>query len=148
MVGRPQKPLALHAIDGTLRKDRHAKRGQELTLAPGSIGECPDWVSPEAKEEWNRLLGTEWAKILAPSHRTVFLRYCILWGREQRTERQLPRWCDGYPHPDPSIVETMGSQEPNLLHQLMQQLGLTPLSQTRLVVPKSDSPKNKWTELG
>lgn len=141
---RPSKPLTLHILHGTGRKGRISKRENELHLAPGSIGECPKWVSPESKEEWRRLLKTEWSKVLSPAYRSTFLRYCILHGRHIRAERGLKRWLDGKESAE--AIEKMGSQEPAQLHSLAMQLGLTPASQSKVIMPPTQKPKSKWDE--
>lgn len=146
MAGRPKKPQKLHVLHGTNRADRDSKRAGELQLESGDIGQPPDWISPEARAEWVYLMGTEWATILAPADRSTFLRYCILFGRNERAERGLLRWDGGLEHPE--AFEKMGSQEPALLHQLAIQLGLTPAARSKVQAPKAEKPKNKWAELG
>lgn len=143
-MGRTRKPTDLHILHGTARKARMAAREGELKLTPGDVGECPDWLSPEAKAEWHRLLDTEWARILSPAHHSAFLRYCVLQGRLIRSERGLKMWCDGFEHPE--NPEAMKMQELGFLHQFAMQLGLTPASQSKVQGKPKEQPKSGWAK--
>ncbi len=144
MPGRPPKPLALHILHGTGRKSRLAKRSTEFFLKAGSIGSCPNWVSPEAKQEWRRLVKSDWGRILTPADRSGFLQYCILHGRQIRAERGMKQWLDGKESEE--AIERMGSQEPNLIHSLRMQLCLYPVARVKGPATPQEQPKSKWDE--
>jgi P27 family predicted phage terminase small subunit len=150
MAGRPAKPMALHVVHGTVRKERHGKRVNELRMKPGNLGACPNWLPPEGIEEWKRLTtDREYSKCLSPAHRGALIDYCNLYGRMERSERQLPKWVDGKIAPADAEtgiapVEFLTSSERNNLHSLRMQLGLTPASQSKVQMPKDAQPKNAF----
>lgn len=147
---RPAKPMALHVVEGT-KRSRHAGRENELSLKPGSVGECPKWLPPEGKAEWKRLTtDRDYSKCLAPAHRGALIDYCNLYGRMERSERRLPRWIDGkVAPPDPETgqppAEFLSSSERNNLHSLRMQLGLTPASQSKVQIPKTET-HDEWAQ--
>ncbi len=53
-MARPPKPTALLHLQGTFRGDRHGKRGRE-PRAKGTL-DAPDWLVPEARAEWDRVV--------------------------------------------------------------------------------------------
>lgn len=149
MAGRPAKPMRLHVLQGTKRA-HHAARENELNLKPGDLGPCPAWLPPESRTEWKRLTtDRDYSRCLAPAHRGALIDYCNLYGKMERSERELPRWVNGKeaaPGLDgtPPPVETLTSTERNLLHSLRMQLGLTPASQSKVQTPKDAEPENPF----
>lgn len=130
-------------------------RANELELKPGDIGSCPDWISPEGQEEWQRLTGdAQYSQVLAPVMRSLLIDYCSLYGRLIRWERGLVRWLDGGAAvaerlPDGCLgdppLEHFTVTERSLLHTIRMQLGLTPASQSKVIAPKATAaPQNKF----
>lgn len=53
-MGRPRKPTAEHAADGTLRQDEHGDRLREPR--PGGEPTAPDWLDEEALAHWQEVV--------------------------------------------------------------------------------------------
>jgi phage terminase small subunit len=133
-MARPPKPIALHILDGTDRKDRMEKRQDELKLPPGSVGDPPEWFSPLALEEWNRLTGDpDYSQVLAPVFRGALIEYCFLYGKMLAQVQGTGPFVAG---------------ERQMLHSLRMQLGVTPASQSKVKGPKTEKPGNKWAKFG
>lgn len=134
MPGRPRKPLLLHAIHGTARKDRHDKRAEELQITGESLGDPPDFLGAEAKKEWI-LLTThkEYKQILGTPHRSLLIEYCTLHGRMIEDAK------GGTP---------LNSTQRQILSSLRQQLAATPASQSKVKLPEKPKSGNRWAEVG
>lgn len=134
MAGRPRKPLLLHAIHGTARKDRHAKRGDELQITGEPLGDPPDFLAAEAAEEWIRLTNhAEYKQVLGSIHRSALIEYCTLHGRMIEDVRG---------------GKEFGSTQRQVLSSLRMQLGLTPASQSKVKFPEKPKQGNPWAEVG
>lgn len=129
-MARPRKPTALHVVDGTFRKDRHAGAEVQPTLP---IGDPPDWLEGEALAEWQRLLSDPpYAAVLFLPHRGALLEYCVLFARMIE---------------DAKGGATMNSSQRQNLNSLRMQLGITPASQSKVKIQKA-APSNPWAEVG
>jgi len=129
-MGRPKKPKSLHVVQGTARKCRMDARANELELAPGDMGDAPEWMPASGKSEWERLrTDAEYSQVLAPAMRGLFEHYCLLYARmveDARGERQ------------------MSASERQTYHSLCMQLGLSPASQAKVNGPAKAKPESPW----
>lgn len=142
-----RKPYALHIAQGTNRARVEKREAGAVHLTPGSVGECPAWISPEGREEWDRLVNDpEYGAILCPVQRGTLIDYCNLYGRMIRSERRMLEWQDGKPAED-GRIEKLQQSEGNRLHSLRMQLGLTPASQSKVQAPVKSSPESPWAAL-
>jgi P27 family predicted phage terminase small subunit len=151
---RIRKPQALHIIHGTERARDKQRRKKELCLKGGSVGECPSWINPEGREEWNRLTSDpDYSPVLAPAMRGTMIDYCNLYGRMIRHERQLPEWVDGRESQEivnengsiiPPLVEKLSASQRQTLHSMRMQLGLTPASQSKVKITKPVERENAF----
>lgn len=156
-MGRPAKPYALHIAQGTDRSRVKKREADTLKLKPGSVGSCPSWICPEGREEWNRLTrDKDYSRCLVPSMRGTMIRYCSMYGRMIRTEREMVAWVDGKElrpilNEDGSVKveaprQKFSVSEGQTLHSLSMQLGLTPASQSKVHVPV-EAADDGWSDL-
>lgn len=147
---RLRKPQALHIIHGTERARDKQKRKRELCLKAGPVGDCPAWINPEGREEWNRLTSDpDYSPVLAPAMRGTMIDYCNLYGRMIRAEQKLSVWVEKQEteQSDAKVDgprEAINASERQTLHSLRMQLGLTPASQSKVKVTKPTESENKF----
>jgi phage terminase small subunit len=127
---RPKKPVALHIIQGTARKDRMAARVNEMALPAGPVGEAPEWLIPDARAEWDLLTQhAVYSRVLSPAHRGALIEYCVLFGR-------MVLWAKG--------EGEISASERQTLNSLRMQLGITPASQGKVKMPEQKPAESKW----
>jgi phage terminase small subunit len=128
----PKKPLKLHILQGTARRNRMQARADELQL-PSEIPQCPKWLKGEARAEWSRLTNdAAWAPVLSKVHRGALTEYCVLWAR-------MVAWAKG--------AGEISASERQTLHSLRMQLGITPASQSKVKMPDGKPTESKWERL-
>lgn len=138
MAGRKPLPTHLKMVRGTLQKCR--MNPDEPTPDP-EIPDAPPHLSPEAREEWERLaLELYELGILSTIDRAALAAYCQAYGRWVEAEEQL-RNIDG----TMKLTETTSNgniiQNPlvgiankslELMHKYLTEFGMSPSSRTRL----------------
>lgn len=132
----PKKPLLLHKLHGTGRKSRIAKRAGEMQL-DSALPEPPEWLLPEARAEWDRLVGdSKYKAVLATVDRAMMAAYCQLWARF--VAAQMPEAGD----------KEFGGRQLMSLVQIAAKLGLNPQDRCKIKAPappeKADNP---WAAL-
>lgn len=145
-MGRPRKPVLLHKMDGTFRKDRHALR---VSIPPERLGAPPEWLDIDAVEEWKRLTDHPvYGELLSKPHRGALIEYCVLFSRMVRDAKGMlfVRSIEGG-----KVVEIeyrMTASERQTLNSLRMQLGLTPASQSKLTqAPETQPTGNRFAAL-
>lgn len=93
---------------------------------------CPDWLAPEAKDEWARIVPQMKALgVFTEADQSTVMAYCHLYGRFQRevTNGEQP------------AVTTLTH-----MRQFASELGLTPSSRSKISVskPKHDTKAKKY----
>ncbi len=87
MAGRPRKPTQLHILHGNPGKRPLPKGEPQPTLG---IPSRPEWLSPEAKREWNRVTKElDALGLLAKVDRALLASYCECWGTYVAAVRAL-----------------------------------------------------------
>lgn len=133
MPGRPRIPILVHETRGTDRA-RVKKRG-ELVLRSGRP-EAPDWLLPEGKAEWDRLMKvSKYAAAIEKPDRAMLAIYCQLWARWVESEQ-------------PEGKEFGGRQLQTLV-SVGAKLGLSPTDRAKL--PAGEQTKaadDPWAKLG
>ena len=87
-MANKRKPTALHALEGTLRKDRHAERN-DIELPPG-IPEKPDFLGAVAGKEWDFMVEKlSTYNLISDIDGAVLAAYCELYA-EFSTTRTAP----------------------------------------------------------
>ncbi len=59
-MARPRKPIALHLVQGTYRRDRHGPRTGTEPKAEGVIGERPRYIKGVAAQLWGQVKDFAW----------------------------------------------------------------------------------------
>lgn len=132
-MGRPQKPIKLHVLQGTNQKCRMEKRKGELDL-PSEIPDAPPWLLPEGKAEWARLTKHgPYAKVLSAVDRSVLAMYCQLWGRFVAGERK---------------GASVKAAHIAVMSTLASKLGLSPADRTKIRTEPEQQTENRFARLG
>jgi P27 family predicted phage terminase small subunit len=140
MRGRKPTPTALKLITGSRPLNRHEPK------PASSLPTCPAHLSPSAKAEWKRLaremhrLG-----IVSQLDRAALAAYCQAYGRWVEAERKLKdtpaliKLPSGYIQPSPWLG--IANKQLELMHRYMGELGLSPVSRSRVHKLPSLGPK-------
>ena len=153
MAGRKPLPTHLNMVRGTLQKCR--MNPDEPTPDP-EIPDAPPHLSPEAREEWERLaLELYELGILSTIDRAALAAYCQAYGRWVEAEEQL-RNIDG----TMKLTETTSNgniiQNPlvgiankslELMHKYLTEFGMSPSSRTRVSAKKKTGEKKGFAAL-
>ena len=120
-----RKPNEVHLMNGTYRADRHGKLGGELKITE-PIPNPPDWLDRDAVVEWMKVVGIlSKYNMLKATDEACLALYCSLYS-------QLMRLRDTFP-----------ANKMVQLRAVMNDLGLTPASRSKIKVP--DKNENKPT---
>lgn len=132
-MSNPRKPRALKVVAGTVQPSRD-KPEVDLPLV-SSVPKPPDWLpNAHAKKEWNRLAPILVAnKLLTEGGLSAFGMLCALHGK------LVQLWSAGE-----APVASMVSQYRNLINDF----GLTPVSQGKVSPVGSSEPENKFAQRG
>lgn len=143
MAGRPPKPTALKVLHGNPGRRPLPKGEPKPELG---IPTRPEWLSPEAKREWNRVV-PELARIglLAKIDRAMIAAYCQAWGVYVEAMRQLEsadgsrmaltfETEKGYVGPNPRFGIAMKALEKAM--QLSAKFGFTPSDRAKMAMPE------------
>ena len=122
MAGRKPKPTAVKKLEGNPGK---RKLNTKEPVPAKGIPDCPEWLLPEAKKEWERLADLmNQMGVLTEVDMAAFAAYC----------QSYARWKEAQEHIDSegSTFETdKGYQQ--LMLQAASEFGLTPSSRSRIV---------------
>jgi len=97
-------------------------------LPAASIGDPPNWMDAEQREEWNRV-ARDLGGVLVPGHRPMLEHYVVLHGRFLQ---------------DVQGERTMTASERQTYHSLMGQCGMTPISAGRIAIPTTPKKEDAW----
>ena len=137
MAGRPRKPTKLHILHGNPGKRPLPKGEPQPTLG---IPSRPEWLSPEAKREWNRVTRElDRIGLLAKVDRALLASYCDCWGRYVEAVKDLREngttftTDKGYQGPRPSVgIAQKALQQ---MMQLSARFGFTPADRSKMAAP-------------
>lgn len=143
--GRKPKPTAMKQLEGNPGKRKlNSNEPQPERTAP----ECPDWLSDEAKAEWQRLADVmEAMGILTEIDMAAFAGYCQSYARWKEAEEFITRHGaivktpSGYWQQVPQV--SIAQQYLKDMHKFAEQFGLTPASRSRIV---ADVQKNEYID--
>jgi len=129
------KSLNQHKLDGTYRPDRHgAQDSQGVQSKVGGCGPAPEWLVPDAREEWDRLHADEdFLRICGPLHRSGLIQFCTLHAEIIQAGKDR--------------IQLTASTH-SALANIRAQMGLTPVHQHKVAArSKAEKPRNKWADL-
>jgi P27 family predicted phage terminase small subunit len=90
-MGRPAAPAGLKLLNG--RSEGRDSGGRLVSPPPLFVREAPEppeWLSVEARAEWDRVApGLERLDLLKPEDRAVFTAYCETWSRFVQATRAV-----------------------------------------------------------
>jgi P27 family predicted phage terminase small subunit len=109
--------------------------------APQGVPACPDWLTDEAKAEWERVIPElQMMGLLSTADRAALAAYCTAWGRWVEAEAMVRKLGTivkspekGFPMKSPYL--TIADQALETMRKLMVEFGLTPSSRSRIKVP-------------
>ena len=134
--GRKPLPTALKELEGDRGKGRRPLNKNEPVPPQNNI-ECPDWLMPEAKAEWDRLAPSLTSMgILTDHDLEAFAGYCQAYARWREAEEFLSqhgtifKTPSGYVQQVPQVSIAM--QNVKIMQSFCAEFGLTPASRARL----------------
>ena len=132
MRGRKPKPPQFNVIDGGFGAARPPT--------------CPAHLNPSGKAEWKRLARELFRKgIIGEADRSALAAYCQAYGRWVEAERKLAetpmliKLPSGYIQQSPCLA--IANKQLEIMHKFMAELGLSPVSRSRVVAKKHVGPK-------
>lgn len=146
MRGRPPKPTRLKIINGNPGKRRLPENEPQPVEG---LPTRPEWLSPEAKREWTRLVKALPEELLTQADRMVLAAYCQNWADYVDAVKDLAQngWSyrseSGYEASRPAVTKMHKALEK--LMSLGAKLGLSPSDRVRLAVPEKP-PKDEFAE--
>lgn len=134
MRGRKPTPTHLKVLHGNPGRRPLNRREPKPERA---IPTCPSHLCPTAKTEWKRLAQQLFALgVITLLDRAVMAGYCQAYGRWVEAERKLKetpallKMPSGYVQQNPWL--TISNKQLELMHKYMSELGLSPVSRTRV----------------
>jgi P27 family predicted phage terminase small subunit len=114
-----------------------------ITL-PADIGDCPDYLTEDGKECFERLKPLVEKGMCVATDRNAFIAYCAQWATFCRLDRaciDLPFMIEGKNGSRKNPVHDMRNSALQTLTKLENTLGLTPACRARLKVQPTDADK-------
>ena len=142
--GPKPTPTQTLKLRGSWRGDT---RPGEPVAAPG-VPECPEWLSGEAKAEWDRQVPELSArKLMSKAYRVALAMFCESWGEYVAAVKYIAGhgWTTVgvkgglVKHP---MVEVKNAAFDRAM-KMGQQFGFSPSSQTGLQLPEQEKPSGK-----
>lgn len=139
MAGRKPKPTAVKKLEGNPGK---RKLNTREPMPDKGIPDCPKWLLPEAKEEWNRLCEKlNQMGVLTDIDRSAFAAYCQSYARWKEAQEHINSEGATYetekgmqrPNPYVAICNT----EQRLMMSAASEFGLTPFARSRIMAASS-----------
>lgn len=139
MAGRKPKPTAVKKLEGNPGK---RKLNTREPMSDKGIPDCPKWLLPEAKEEWNRLCEKlNQMGVLTDIDRSAFAAYCQSYARWKEAQEHINSEGATYetekgmqrPNPYVAICNT----EQRLMMSAASEFGLTPSARSRIMAASS-----------
>ena len=142
--GRKPLPTARKILEGDRGHGRRPVNRNE-PIPPQDAIECPDWLLPYAKEEWDRLAPTLIAAGILTNHDVMaFAGRCQAYARWREAEEFLEahgtifKTPSGYVQQMPQV--SIAQQNLKAMQSFDSEFGLTPASRARLYAATGDKP--------
>lgn len=159
MAGRPKKPISVLLADGKknlTKAEIQERQEQEAQLQPATDNiKCPSWLDKEAKKEWKRIVSDLIELgIMTNIDTTSLALYCDAYSQYIKAAKSIQD--DGLTieytnaggstnivaNPNIAIANKYAQQ----IKSFGSEFGLSPSARLKLVVPKTDDPKEKSEE--
>ena len=135
MAGRKPKPTAVKKLEGNPGK---RKLNTKEPVPAKGIPDCPEWLLPEAKKEWERLADLmNQMGVLTEVDMAAFAAYCQSYARWKEAQEHIDsegstfETDKGYQQQTPWVGIANTNQK--LMLQAASEFGLTPSSRSRIV---------------
>ena len=135
MAGRKPKPTAIKKLEGNPGK---RKLNTKEPIPAKGMPNCPEWLMPEAKKEWERLADLmNQLGVLTEVDMAAFAAYCQSTFETDKGYQQQTPWV--------GIANT----NQKLMLQAASEFGLTPSSRSRIVAgnAKGKEPEDEMEAL-
>lgn len=143
MAGRKPKPTAVKKLEGNPGK---RKLNTKEPVPAKGMPDCPEWLLPEAKKEWERLADLmNQMGILTEVDMAAFAAYCQSYARWKEAQEHIDsegstfETDKGYQQQTPWVGIANTNQK--LMLQAASEFGLTPSSRSRIV---AGNPVLRW----
>lgn len=137
-AGRKPIPTAIKLLEGDRGKGRRPINPNEPKPGKANLA-CPDWLLPEAKEEWERLApALDAMGVITEADLSAFEGYCQSYARWREAEDFLTqhgtifKTPSGYVQQVPQVSIAM--QNLKIMQSFCTEFGLTPASRSRIAV--------------
>lgn len=145
MAGRKPKPTVVKKLEGNPGK---RKLSTKEPIPAKGMPNCPEWLLPEAKKEWERLVDLmNQMGVLTEVDMAAFAAYCQSYARWKEAQEHIDSGGStfetdkGYQQQTPWVGIANTNQK--LMLQAASEFGLTPSSRSRIV---AGSAKGKESE--
>jgi P27 family predicted phage terminase small subunit len=146
-VGRPPKPTLLKKLAGNPGKRALNKREP---VPPGKLREPPAWLDDDARAEWRYVMECAPDGLLRRVDRATLTSYCTAavqhrkaYERLQREGLTIPTMTGEKTHPAATIMSAQAAT----MQRAAAEMGFTPASRPRVVMPEQSSTADPWADL-
>ena len=147
MKGRKPTPTVIKLREGNPGK--RAINHNEPQPPPG-VPECPEFLTAEAKTEWERMTALlEQMGLLSHADRAALAAYCQCYGRWVHAEQQVAKYGTivkspdkGFPMKSPYL--TVADQAMEAMRKFLVEFGLTPSSRSRIRITATSAAEDEF----
>ena len=153
MAGRKPLPTQVKPLRGTAQRCR---MNPDEPAPDPSLPDAPTHLSPEAREEWDRVAGELYdLGVLSAVDRAALAAYCQAYGRWVAAERELRRE-DGSMNlisvtSNGNVIQNplvgIANKSLELMHKYLTEFGMSPSSRTRVGAKKKTGEKKGFAAL-
>ena len=153
MAGRKPLPTQVKLLRGTAQRCR---MNPDEPAPDPSLPDAPTHLSPEAREEWDRVAGELYdLGVLSAVDRAALAAYCQAYGRWVAAERELRRE-DGSMNlisvtSNGNVIQNplvgIANKSLELMHKSLTEFGMSPISRTRVGAKKKTGEKKGFAAL-
>jgi P27 family predicted phage terminase small subunit len=135
--GRRRKPTVLKILAGNPSKEK--LNGREPMPRRG-VPKCPDWISGEAKAEWNRVVPElDRLGLLTVIDGAALEGYCAAYALAVHCERAIRKYGTTYENDEGRICKrpeiAMGNEAWRMVRTFAAEFGCTPSSRGKMSIP-------------
>lgn len=148
-MGRAKKPAAIKKLQGNPGK----RKIPDEVEPPKGIPPCPTFLSPSAKKMWKLLGGyLDDIGLISVVDGAPLMVICSAWAELEKAEKEIQgngevfsyKGAFDQPMQKLNLWVPIREKARKTLLAAAKEFGLTPVSRTRVPVPKKDPAKDKW----